>query len=104
MTVGAALHEILHPSCGVISIGPFGCMPNRLAESILNEKFTTTEKQAVLVAEGKNDFPSLLAQERKLPFLALETDGNIFPQIIEARLEAFVLQARRVHEQLVIDH
>ncbi|MFU8819214.1 MAG: acyl-CoA dehydratase activase [Desulfurivibrio sp.] len=104
LTVGAALHEILHPSCGVISIGPFGCMPTRLAESILNEKFTTGEKRALLAAEGSNHFPSLLERERKFPFLALETDGNLFPQIIEARLEAFTLQARRIHEEMVKVH
>ena len=103
LTVGAALHEILHPSCGVISIGPFGCMPTRLAESILNEKFTTGEKRALLRAENSTHFPRLLERERKFPFLALETDGNIFPQIIEARLEAFALQARRIHEQLSAD-
>ncbi|MDZ7640513.1 MAG: acyl-CoA dehydratase activase [Desulfurivibrio sp.] len=101
LTVGAALHEILHPACGIISIGPFGCMPTRLAESILNEKFTTGEKRRLLAAEGEHHVSPLLAKDRKLPFLALETDGNAFPQIIEARLEAFVLQARRVHEQLL---
>ena len=101
LTVGAAMHEILHPSCGVISIGPFGCMPTRLAESILNEKFTTGEKRALLAAEGKNNFHHLLDRDRKLPFLALETDGNLFPQIIEARLEAFALQARRIHEEMI---
>ncbi len=44
LTVGAALHEILHPACGIISIGPFGCMPSRVAEAVLSEKFTTAEK------------------------------------------------------------
>jgi hypothetical protein len=27
----------------------------------------------------------------------VETDGSPFPQLVEANLEAFVLQARRVH-------
>jgi predicted nucleotide-binding protein (sugar kinase/HSP70/actin superfamily) len=98
LTVGAAMHEILNPSCGVISIGPFGCMPSRLAESILSEKFTSTEKKAAL---NGHDFPHglrpLLDEERRFPFLAIETDGNIFPQIIEARLEAFCLQAHRLN-------
>jgi hypothetical protein len=43
----------------------------------------------------------LLAKDQKLPFLAIETDGNAFPQIIEARLEAFALQARRLHEKML---
>jgi predicted nucleotide-binding protein (sugar kinase/HSP70/actin superfamily) len=108
LTVGAALHEILHPSCGVISIGPFGCMPTRVAESILTEKFTAGEKQEALArangAGPHNDHPLTLGdKDRKLPFLAIETDGNAFPQIIEARLEAFVLQAKRLHEKMLAE-
>lgn len=103
LTVGAALHEILHPACGIISIGPFGCMPSRVAESILTEKFTTTEKRELLLkvnGHGPNH-KELLGKDQKLPFLAIETDGNAFPQIIEARLEAFALQARRLHERML---
>ncbi|NOQ46605.1 MAG: hypothetical protein GQ559_08035, partial [Desulfobulbaceae bacterium] len=44
---------------------------------------------------------TLLAQERKFPFLAIETDGNAFPHIIEARLEALCLQAGRLNDQLI---
>ena len=103
LTVGAALHEILNPACGVISIGPFGCMPSRVAESILSEKFTTSEKLALLSQTDGHaaGFKSLLKKNQKLPFLAIETDGNAFPQIIEARLEAFALQSRRLHERMM---
>jgi hypothetical protein len=31
-----------------------------------------------------------------IPFLTIETDGNVYPQIIEARLETFTLQAERM--------
>ncbi|HOJ51277.1 MAG TPA: acyl-CoA dehydratase activase [Syntrophales bacterium] len=77
LTVGAAMAEVPTEYCGAIAIGPFGCMPNRLAESILS-------------VEMGND----------RPFLAIETDGNPFPQMISARLEIFVLQARRVFEEM----
>jgi hypothetical protein len=33
-----------------------------------------------------------------MPFLSIETDGGPFPQVIEARLETFMLQAMRLHE------
>ena len=105
LTVGAALHEILHPSCGILSIGPFGCMPTRVAEAILSEKFTTGEKlEAMAKTNGKSETDSVIFKnkDRKLPFLAIETDGNAFPQIIEARLEAFALQARRLHEKMLM--
>ncbi len=105
LTVGAALHEILHPACGIISIGPFGCMPSRVAEAVLSEKFTAGEK-AELLLKTNGHRPSkhgavLRRKDEKLPFLAIETDGNAFPQIIEARLEAFFLQARRLNERML---
>ena len=96
LTVGAAFHEILAPACGVISIGPFGCMPSRLAEAILSEKFSTGQLRLM----GRNGHLLQGSGDRKLPFLAIETDGNPFPQIIEARLEAFCLQARRLHQAM----
>ncbi|MCA1960649.1 MAG: acyl-CoA dehydratase activase [Desulfomonile sp.] len=105
LTVGAALHEILHPACGIISIGPFGCMPSRVAESILTEQFTCGEKLELMQKRngaGPTGLePLLCKKDRKLPFLAIETDGNALPQIIEARLEAFMLQAQRLHEEMM---
>jgi hypothetical protein len=101
LTVGSAFHEILHPACGIIAIGPFGCMPNRVAESILNEKFTSATKCAIAANNGGVPDLPILKQDRRLPFLAIETDGNTFPQIIEARIEAFCLQAKRLHEEML---
>jgi predicted CoA-substrate-specific enzyme activase len=101
LTVGAAMHEILHPSCGVISIGPFGCMPTRIAESVLSEKFTTQEKRGLNTKNGYHQWTHILSNDRKFPFLAIETDGNAFPQIIGARLEAFLLQAQRLNDKLL---
>lgn len=97
LTVGAAFHEILDPACGVISLAPFGCMPGRVAEAILKEKFTTAEKETLKHCK-KGAIPGKTGN-RPLPFLAIETDGNPFPQVIEARLEAFCLQAERLHRQ-----
>jgi predicted CoA-substrate-specific enzyme activase len=74
LTVGAAIHEVPSRYCGVIAIGPFGCMPNRLSEAILSSEMGTD-----------------------IPFLAIESDGNLFPQIITAKLEVFLLQALRIH-------
>ena len=77
LTIGAAVTEVLHRYCGAIAIGPFGCMPNRLAEAILSREMGTEH-----------------------PFLAIESDGNLFPQVITAKLEVFLLQASRSHEQM----
>jgi hypothetical protein len=37
--------------------------------------------------------------EGGLPFLSIETDGNPFPQILEARVEAFCLQVERFYKK-----
>ncbi len=97
LTVGAAFHEMLAPARGIIAIGPFGCMPTRLAEAVLAERFTTGELGRLYPDRVRN-LPKAL--HGKLPFLAVETDGNPFPQLIEARLEAFCLQVLRLHEEL----
>jgi hypothetical protein len=36
-----------------------------------------------------------------LPFLAIELDGNPFSQIEEARFETFLLQADRLHSEMM---
>ena len=38
--------EIVDVACGVIAIGPFGCMPNRLSESILSDIMNPEDKLA----------------------------------------------------------
>ncbi|MDR2578335.1 MAG: acyl-CoA dehydratase activase [Chitinispirillales bacterium] len=95
LTVGLALREILQDTCGVISIGPFGCMPSRVAESILKKEMNVTGKSKIKGWEKK---AHEYADIGEFPFLAVETDGSPFPQLIEANMEAFVLQAGRLHE------
>jgi predicted CoA-substrate-specific enzyme activase len=99
LTVGGSLTEIVTQSCGVIAIGPFGCMPNRLSEAILNEAMT---RQGKLATEPKNkQLKAVLADIEDLPFLAIESDGSPFPQLIDAKLETFCLRAERLHKRLM---
>ncbi|MGV8171234.1 MAG: acyl-CoA dehydratase activase [Candidatus Woesearchaeota archaeon] len=94
LTVGSALREVLDKSCGVISLGPFACMPSRIAESILNNEMNIRGKQLA----SKKDYD---IDVDNLPFLAIEVDGNMFPQILQSRIEIFMLQANRLHEKLM---
>jgi len=97
LTVGLGLREIIHDACGVISIGPFGCMPSRVAESILKKEMTIVGKKRI----PKTTIPQTVENATdSLPFYALETDGSTFPLQVEANLEAFVIQARRLHDIL----
>lgn len=95
LTIGTALKEILNHSCGIISIGPFGCMPSRVAESILNIEMNYEAK-----LKGENRIDYLSPNFSNLPFLAIETDGNQFPQIIQSKIEIFMLNAERIHFKL----
>ncbi|MFP4417872.1 MAG: acyl-CoA dehydratase activase [Chitinispirillaceae bacterium] len=97
LTVGLGMREILDESCGVISIGPFGCMPSRMAEAILKKEMTVEGKKRVAGWEKRVDTYEDL---ERFPFLSIETDGNPFPQLVEANLEAFILQAKRVHKRM----
>jgi len=99
LTVGSSLAEIASHSCGVIAIGPFGCMPNRLSEAILNE---VMNREGKLAAAPKNrSLRAVLADIEDLPFLAIESDGSPFPQLINAKLETFCLRAERLHHRML---
>jgi predicted nucleotide-binding protein (sugar kinase/HSP70/actin superfamily) len=98
LTVGGALVDVASLACGVIAIGPFGCMPNRVSESILN---TAMNRAGKLATDPANVFlRNILTDVEDLPFLAIETDGSPFPQLIQAKLEAFCLQAQRLHAKM----
>jgi predicted nucleotide-binding protein (sugar kinase/HSP70/actin superfamily) len=86
LTVGLAMREILRDSCGVISLGPFGCMPSRVAESILRREMRPEGKSRV---PGWGDSLGRFQDLDVLPFMAVETDGNPYTQIVEG-LDAFV--------------
>ena len=99
LTVGSSLTEIASHACGVIAIGPFGCMPNRLSEAILNKAMNREGKLAT--DPDNNRLRSTLGNIDDLPFLAIESDGSPFPQLIHAKLEAFCLQAERLHDRML---
>ncbi|MDF1536735.1 MAG: acyl-CoA dehydratase activase [bacterium] len=97
LTVSGALREVGDETHGVISIGPFGCMPSRIAESILThrryeEKYRFSERDGPFWYQNREEIP--------LPFLALETDGSPFPQLTEARLESFLMSAEELKLEL----
>ena len=74
-------------------------MPNRLSEAILNETMTCEGKLAT--DPNNRTLRSILAGMEDLPFLAIESDGSPFPQLIEAKLETFFLRAERLHERIL---
>ncbi|MDD5675594.1 MAG: hypothetical protein PHC61_15595, partial [Chitinivibrionales bacterium] len=98
LVVGCFFKDILSHVQGVISIGPFACMPTRVIEAVLSAESTIENKRAFDGAAGRG--AKNFGDIETLPFLSLESDGNPFPQIIEARIEAFCLQVERLHQKL----
>ncbi len=97
LTTGVSLTDIVDHSCGIISIGPFGCMPGRVCEAILKETMNEEGKSRITRDEVVK---RVLKESKELPFLSIESDGGPFPQIIEANFEAFCLQADRLHHKM----
>jgi len=84
LTIGTTLHEVLDYYDGVISIGPFGCMPSRISEAII---------KSALHQVGKAN----------APFVALEADGNQFTPSIESKLDAFIVQVKKAYRRRTIE-
>ncbi|MCK4641440.1 MAG: activase [Candidatus Marinimicrobia bacterium] len=98
LTVGGPLAEVGEEFCGAIAIGPFGCMPNRLSESILNLKM---DREHIMRLRKDAMTDNVTREIPNMPFLAIESDGSPFPQLIEARLETFIVQALRLHDVMM---
>ncbi len=96
LTIGSTITEIADDLDGVIAIAPFGCMPGRIAESIISSKLDDIKPQATKHVDTLN---KLSEEFPNLPFLPVEVDGNVLTQSIETRLETFYLQVRRMHEK-----
>jgi predicted CoA-substrate-specific enzyme activase len=98
LVTGAFFRDILHSTHGTIQIGPFGCMPTRVVEAVLNAEATVDNKVMLdkrIVGRSHSG-----GNINTLPFLSIESDGNPFPAILESRIEAFCLQVERLHGKL----
>ncbi|MBK9578261.1 MAG: activase [Fibrobacteres bacterium] len=98
LVVGSFWKELPTHAHGLVSIGPFACMPTRIIESVIASDTSSITKKRLDKAMGKkHSFPDEVLQ---LPFLSIESDGNPFPQIVDTRVEAFCLQVERLHKSI----
>ena len=84
LTIGSIFHEVKENVHGAISLGPFSCMPSRIAEAILSQECDPKKNKSI---------------KETVPFLPIETDGNPYPQVVEARIESFCLQVERAYNR-----
>jgi len=78
LTIGSTLAEIGEYYDGEISIGPFGCMPSRIAEAIIKSELERRKTKT----------------SKRLPFVSLEVDGNPFTPSVEAKIDSFMVQVK----------
>jgi predicted CoA-substrate-specific enzyme activase len=96
LTLGTTLAHGYEKYCGIINIGPFGCLQTRIGEAITNPDTNLGSKKEVKDnLKLKYKIPAHLNETTDIPFLTIECDGMGYPQIIESRLEAFLLQVER---------
>ncbi len=63
---------------------------------------TMTRKVKICNNNGSRPkLEKILEDMDDLPFLAIETDGSPFPQLINAKLEAFCQRAQRLHQKMM---
>ncbi len=104
LTLGTALAYGYEKFAGIINIGPFGCLQTRVAEAICTPNMNLGSKKEI-----KNELripyliPENLTEKTEIPFLTIECDGQGFPQIIESKLETFLLQIKRSSENMFIN-
>lgn len=96
LVIGSFFKEVAKHVHGVISIGPFACLPTRVCEAILNIESNVQDNSRIAHLDNSTE----LQKFHTLPFLTVEADGNPFPQIVEARIEAFSLQADRMYQEM----
>ena len=96
LITGTAIEELVEKADGIISIQPFGCMPGRIAEAILGNDLSAKKLEH---AEDKELTERVLKKFNRLPFMVLDVDGQMFPPLIEAKLESFLLQVSRIHAE-----
>ena len=99
LTLGIALHESIEKYCGVVNLGPFGCMPTRFSEAVTIPEMTIKNKiHAKKLNNPLYKLPPQFNEKMNIPFLTIETDGNVYPQAAEAKIETFLMQAEKTYK------
>ncbi len=99
LSTGKILKDGLDKYAGHINIGPFGCMITRFTEAVAANSMDVEDKVAAYKQAGKKYDTSKFKPGEKIPFLTIEVDGNLYPQLLIAKFESFCLQAQRAAEK-----
>ena len=98
LTIGSSLSEVFDHYAGVAVLGPFGCMPSRIATGILQH--TMTAKTKLKLQPENLKVVELAKQFERCPVVFIETDGGPLPFITQSKLEVFSLVAGNVGRKM----
>ena len=93
---GLTMRDSFTEYCGIVNVGPFGCMQTRFADAVIIPRTDMLGKKASFEHAGKKLRQTEFTDEDKIPFLSVESDGNPYPQLLEARFDSFCLEAERI--------
>jgi predicted nucleotide-binding protein (sugar kinase/HSP70/actin superfamily) len=93
---GLTMRDSFTEYCGIANVGPFGCMQTRFGDAVIIPRMDMKGKKASFEHVGKKLRLSEFTDEDKIPFISIESDGNPYPQLVEARFDSFCLEAERI--------
>jgi predicted CoA-substrate-specific enzyme activase len=96
LVTSSTLRDGIDRYSGIVSVGPFGCMQLRFGEALIAPHVDVRSKREAHRAAGTPARLEGFDDRDRIPFLCVESDGNPFPQLLEARMESFCLQAARM--------
>jgi predicted nucleotide-binding protein (sugar kinase/HSP70/actin superfamily) len=101
LVAGMTFRDAFSKYCGIVNVGPFGCIQTRLADAVTVPSADMKGKCEIYDSLGiEYSPPAGFTGDERIPFLTVESDGNPYPQLLEARFESFCLQAERIAEKM----
>jgi predicted nucleotide-binding protein (sugar kinase/HSP70/actin superfamily) len=99
LTIGSSLKEVFERFAGIVVIGPFGCMPTRIAQSIL--AYTMNSQEKTRISRYDKQVDELAGEFSKCPIFFIEVDGSPMPPIAKSQFEVFIMTSKKVGEKMV---
>ncbi len=97
---GLTMRDSLNKFSGIVNVGPFGCMQCRFGDAITIPQADVEGKKRVFRGLGCEPELHGFAECERIPYLSIESDGNPYPQLLEARFESFCLAAARAAHKI----